>query len=62
MDLTPDWQIMNEPRRIEYLKNHTAELIRLAKMIHLKDLSERLGVSMTAIYGILKGVYNGVSD
>ena len=62
MNLTPDWEDKRELERVDYLKNHTAELIRLAKITHLKDLSERLGVSMTAIYGILKGVYNGVQN
>ena len=60
MDLTPDWEDKTEQERIEYLKSHTAELIRLAKFMHLKELSEHFEVSMTGIYGILKGVYNGV--
>ena len=57
MDLTPDWQNKSESERITYLKNHTAELIRLAKFMHLKELGEHFGVSMTALYGILKEVY-----
>ena len=62
MNLTLDWEDKSESERVDYIKGHTAELIRLAKFMNLKDLSERLGVSMTAIYGILKGVYNGVQN
>ena len=58
MDLTPDWKDKSEEERITYLRGHVNELIRLAKINHLGDLSRMLGVDTKELYQILKEVYD----